>query len=286
MKDQEKKLRRPDWLKVRLGKKTSATVRRRINDSRLHTVCQAAACPNIGECFESGTATFLIMGDVCTRGCRFCNIQGGQPMPLDADEPRRVAETIKEMKLTYAVVTSVTRDDVEDGGASHFAATISEIRKMNPGCKIEVLIPDLQGDESALQIVLQAAPDVLNHNVETVPRIYDLVRPGADYKRSLDLLTISAASGLPTKSGLMVGIGESLDEIKETITDIAGTGTSILTIGQYLRPSRQHLPVERYVTPQEFEELGAYALKAGFKKVESAPLVRSSYHAAETLNKD
>jgi len=275
--------RRPDWLKVKLGKKNSATVRRMLKDSELHTVCQSAACPNIGECFDSGTATFLIMGDTCTRGCRFCNIQGGKPLPLDADEPRRVAETVKQMGLTFAVVTSVTRDDVPDGGAQHFADTISAIRALNPGCKIEVLIPDFAGDMHALQTVIDAAPEVLNHNMETVPRLYDLVRPGADYQRSLDLLKRVAESELPAKTGLMVGIGDKMDEIKATIDDIAAVGVEILTIGQYLRPSREHLPVDRYYTPEEFTELGDYARSAGIDKVESAPLVRSSYHASTML---
>lgn len=279
----EKEQRRPGWLKVRLGKKSSAAVRKMIRDGALHTVCQEAACPNIGECFESGTATFLIMGDLCTRGCRFCNIKGGKPQPLDADEPRRVAETVKQMALQYAVVTSVTRDDVDDGGAAHFAATIAEIRRLNQDCKVEVLIPDFQGSQSALRKVIDAAPDVLNHNIETVPRIYDLVRPGAGYRRSLTLLRRAAESGLPAKSGIMVGVGEERPEVEQTIDDIAATGVSILTIGQYLRPSRKHLPVDRYYTPDEFSELGEYAKKAGIAKVESAPLVRSSYHAAETL---
>jgi lipoic acid synthetase len=274
--------RHPEWLKVRIGKGESQKVRRMLKDANLHTVCQSAACPNIGECFDSGTATFLIMGDTCTRNCRFCNIAGGRPQPLDADEPRRVAESIAAMSLQYAVVTSVTRDDLADGGAAHFADTIEAIRSKSPDCRVEVLIPDLRGDEESLMTVLAARPDVLNHNVETVPRIYDLVRPGADYARSLELLERSAKTGAVTKSGLMVGIGERIEEIKVTIKDIFATGTSIITIGQYLQPSKEHLPVERYVLPEEFAELGDFCRQLGFRGVESAPLVRSSYHAAST----
>lgn len=274
--------RHPEWLKVRIGRGTSAAVKKMLGESRLHTVCQSAACPNIGECFESGTATFLIMGDTCTRNCRFCNIRGGRPLPLDVDEPRRVAEAVQRLGLSYTVVTSVTRDDIADGGAAHFAATIAAIRVLNPGCRVEVLIPDFRGDEASLKTVLAAGPDVLNHNVETVPRLYDLVRPGADYARSLELLRRAAAAGARAKSGLMAGIGETIDELKLTIADIRATGATMLTIGQYLQPSREHLRVDRYVLPEEFRELGDYARSLGFTAVESAPLVRSSYHAANS----
>jgi lipoic acid synthetase len=274
--------RHPEWLKVRIGRGASAAVKKMLGESRLHTVCQSAACPNIGECFESGTATFLIMGDTCTRNCRFCNIKGGRPLPLDADEPRRVAEAVQGLGLKYTVVTSVTRDDIADGGAAHFAATINAIRELNPECRVEVLIPDFRGDETSLKTVLAAAPDVLNHNVETVPRLYDLVRPGADYARSLELLRRAAAAGARAKSGLMAGIGETIDELKITIEDIRATGATMLTIGQYLQPSREHLRVDRYVLPEEFRALGDFARSLGFTAVESAPLVRSSYHAANS----
>jgi lipoic acid synthetase len=273
------KRRHPEWLKVRLGRGTAMKVRRMLSDSRLHTVCQSAACPNIGECFERGTATFLIMGNVCTRNCRFCNITGGSPEPLDPEEPTRLAGVVKELGLRYAVVTSVTRDDLPDGGASHFAATIRAIRKAVPGCKVEVLIPDFGGDREALRVVVNAAPDVLNHNVETVPRLYLLVRPGADFERSIELLRSATEAGAVTKSGLMVGLGESEAEVRETIEAIRDAGVGILTIGQYLQPSRDHLPVERYWHPDEFAALAEFSRGLGFKSVESAPLVRSSYHA-------
>jgi lipoic acid synthetase len=274
--------RRPEWLKVRLGKGTSQKVRRMLSDARLHTVCQSAACPNIGECFESGTATFLIMGDTCTRNCRFCNIKGGEPESLDPDEPNRVAEAVARMNLDYAVVTSVTRDDLPDGGAAHFAATIHAIRSARSGCRVEVLIPDFLGNGSSLATVLDARPDILNHNIETVERLYDLVRPGADYSRSLMLLKRASQAGARTKSGIMAGIGETIEEIRTTISDIRETGTGILTIGQYLQPSRKHLPVDRYYHPDEFAALKDFAESLGFSAVESAPLVRSSYHAAKT----
>jgi len=276
------KRRRPPWLKVRLGRGTAMKVRRLLADSRLHTVCQSAACPNIGECFEGGTATFLIMGDTCTRGCRFCNIAGGKPEPLDPGEPERLAEAVRRLGLKYAVVTSVTRDDVPDGGAGHFAATITAIRRAVPGCRVEVLIPDFGGDAGALQTVVDAAPDVLNHNVETVPRLYPLVRPGADFGRSIELLRRASEVGATSKSGLMVGLGEKRDEIEETIEAIRGAGVGMLTIGQYLQPTRQHLPVDRYYHPDEFSSLGEFARGLGFSAVESGPLVRSSYHAEKS----
>ena len=281
----EKPQRRPPWLKVRLGRGTAMKVRRLLSDSRLHTVCQSAACPNIGECFECGTATFLIMGNTCTRGCRFCNISGGEPQPLDPDEPRRLAEAVRELGLKFAVVTSVTRDDLHDGGAAHFAATIRAIREAVPGCRVEVLIPDFAGSREALETVLDARPDVLNHNVETVPRLYPLVRPGADFGRSIELLRHASEAGAVSKSGLMVGIGEEPGEVRETIEAIRGAGVGILTIGQYLQPTRDHLPVARYYHPDEFAELGEFARGLGFNAVESAPLVRSSYHAEKSFEK-
>ena len=282
-KEGSNKRRRPEWLKVRLGRGTSMKVRKMLSDAGLHTVCQSAACPNIGECFESGTATFLIMGDTCTRNGRFCNIDGGRPKSLDPDEPKRVAETVAHLDLDYAVVTSVTRDDVPDGGASHFAAAIHEIREKQPGCRVEVLIPDFRGDQDALMTVIRARPDVLNHNIETVPRLYELVRPGADYRRSLELLQCAKEAGARAKSGIMVGIGEDIEEVRRTIRDIRESNVEILTIGQYLQPTKHHLPVERYYLPEEFQQLKKFAVDLGFSAVESAPLVRSSYHAAKTI---
>jgi lipoic acid synthetase len=246
----------------------------------LHTVCEEARCPNLGECWSRSTATFMILGDVCTRACGFCAVKTGLPeRPPDPGEPRRVAEAVARMGLRHAVVTSVNRDDREDGGASAFAATIRAIRDRVPGCAVEVLIPDFKGRWDALSVVLEARPDVLNHNVETVPRLYRRVRPGASFPRSVDLLRRSKKAGLRTKSGIMVGLGEDLSEVEDTVRAIRSAGTDILTVGQYLRPSPQHLPVLRYYAPGEFEELRAFALSLGFAHVESAPLVRSSYHA-------
>jgi lipoic acid synthetase len=258
-------------------------VRALIRDGQLHTVCQAAACPNQFECFSSRTATFLIMGDRCTRNCRFCNISEGPQAPLDADEPERVALAAAEMDLRYVVVTSVTRDDLPDGGAAHFAATITALREKIEGVKVEVLIPDLLGNADALATVIAAGPDVLNHNVETVPRLYPAVRPQADYQRSLTLLSRVAGhpAGIPAKSGLMLGLGETRAEVEATLADIHATGCRILTLGQYLQPTKDHLPVERYVPPEAFDELGAHARELGFAHVASGPFVRSSYHARE-----
>jgi lipoic acid synthetase len=270
--------RRPEWLKVRMGRDGAMRVRSLLRAAGLHTVCRSAACPNIGECFESGTATFLILGDLCTRACRFCNIREGKPEPPDPGEPERIAQVVGELGLRYAVVTSVTRDDLPDGGAGQFAEAVRAVRRTVPGCRVEVLVPDFGGSDEALRIVLEAAPDVLNHNVETVPRLYPLVRPGADFRRSLELLRRAAAGAL-TKSGLMAGLGESADELRETIASIREAGVEMLTVGQYLQPSSRHLPVDRYYHPDEFAALGDYARGLGFRAVECAPLVRSSYHA-------
>jgi lipoic acid synthetase len=246
----------------------------------LHTVCEEAHCPNLGECWGRGTATFMILGEVCTRACGFCAVKTGLPgTPPDPDEPRRVGEAVERMGLRHAVVTSVNRDDWPDGGAAVFAATIAEIRARVPGCAVEVLIPDFKGRWDALQTVLDARPDVLNHNVETVPRLYRTVRAGASFSRSLELLRRSSEQGLRTKSGIMLGLGEERAEVEETVRAIRDAGTEILTVGQYLRPSPQHLPVRRYWTPQEFCELAAFARGLGYRHVESGPLVRSSYHA-------
>jgi lipoyl synthase len=248
----------------------------------LHTVCEEARCPNVGECWNRGTATFMILGDVCTRACGFCAVKTGLPArPPDPGEPRRVADAVARMGLRHAVITSVNRDDQRDGGASVFAAVIREVRARIPVCTVEVLIPDFKGDWAALAVVVAARPDILNHNTETVPRLYRSVRPGARFERSLELLRRSKQSGLVTKSGIMVGLGEEWDEVRETIGAIRDAGTDILTVGQYLRPSLDHLPLLRYYTPDEFRSLKDFALDLGYAHVESGPLVRSSYHAEE-----
>jgi lipoic acid synthetase len=246
----------------------------------LHTVCEEAHCPNLGECWSRGTATFMILGDVCTRACGFCAVRTGLPsQPPDEAEPRRVAEAVARMGLRHAVVTSVNRDDRPDGGAGIFAGTVRAIRERVPACAVEVLVPDFKGRWEALQLVLDARPDVLNHNVETVPRLYREARPGASFERSLELLRRSAGQQLLTKSGVMVGLGEERAELEDALRAIRAAGTHVLTVGQYLRPSPQHLPVRRYYAPAEFEDLRAFARGLGFRHVESGPLVRSSYHA-------
>jgi lipoyl synthase len=278
--------RKPEWLKRRLPTgEAFHHVRELIDSGRLHTVCQEAKCPNIWECFSHRTATFLILGGRCTRNCGFCSVASGPPEPLDPGEPDRVAEAAARMGLGYIVVTSVTRDDLADGGAAHFAATIRAIRRRIPGAEIEVLIPDFQGDAAALATVLAARPDVLNHNIETVPRLYPHVRPQAGYRRSLALLERSARAepDIPTKSGLMLGLGEEAEEVHETLQDLRRAGCRILTLGQYLQPSPQHLPVVRYVAPAEFDRWREAALAIGFSEVASGPFVRSSYHAKESF---
>lgn len=272
--------RHPEWLKIRLASSPRyAHVKNIVDTNQLHTVCQEAHCPNLGECWSRGTATFMILGDICTRSCGFCAVKTGRPLGLDLDEPRRVADAVAKMGIRHAVITSVNRDELEDGGASIFAMTIQEIRRRVPGCKVEVLIPDFQGSEEALNTVIEAHPDVLNHNVETVPRLYPTVRPQADYQQSLTLLQRSKRAGLLTKSGFMVGIGEEVEEIYELMRDLYQHGVDIVTIGQYLQPSPNHLPVVRYVHPEEFDRFREFGLSLGFKHVESGPLVRSSYHA-------
>jgi lipoic acid synthetase len=275
---------RPSWLKVRIHSDESFdNVGRMINDLSLHTVCQEARCPNIFECWSEGTATFMILGDICTRHCGFCAVGKGKPLALDPDEPRHVGEAVQKLGVSHAVVTSVNRDEMPDGGAAHFAETIRWIRRLNPGCRVEVLIPDFCGNHRALDLVLEARPDVLNHNTETVPRLYKWVRPDARYEQSLDLLTRANARKsewpLLTKSGLMVGLGETRDELLDTFQDIRDTGCEILTVGQYLSPTPKHIPIERYYTPQEFAKLKDDAMEMGFRYVEAGPLVRSSYHA-------
>jgi lipoic acid synthetase len=258
-------------------------VRALLKNGRLHTVCQEAKCPNVWECFSRHTATFLILGPRCTRNCRFCNVQHGPGGPPDPEEPRRVAEAARAMNLRYVVVTSVTRDDLPDGGSAHFAETIRAIRKSIPGALVEVLVPDFQGSADSIRTVVEARPDVLNHNVETVPRLYPEVRPQAVYERSLDLLrrVREIAPGIPTKSGLMLGLGEKDEEVLGTLRDLRAADCAILTLGQYLQPSKEHLPVARFVPPEEFEKLRGLALEMGFAEVASGPFVRSSYHAGD-----
>jgi lipoic acid synthetase len=257
-----------------------------VGSLRLHTVCESAACPNIGECWNHRTATFMILGNVCTRRCGFCAVQKGTPLPVDDDEPGRVAEAAAALGLRYAVLTSVNRDDRKDGGAEIFARTIQAIRGRVPGCKVEVLVPDFQGSHPALETVLRAAPDVLNHNLETVARLYREVRPGARYDRSLDILAYSKMfrPEIPAKSGLMLGLGETTDEVLQAMRDLRAHRVDILTLGQYLRPTPAHLPIARYVAPAEFAELREAGRAMGFRHVESGPLVRSSYHAAEAAS--
>jgi lipoic acid synthetase len=274
-------LPKPPWIRARVPAGAEyLRVTGLVRGMRLHTVCEEAQCPNLGECWGRGTATFMILGDVCTRACGFCAVRSGRPAaPPDPDEPRRVADAVANLGLRHAVITSVDRDDQPDGGAGAFAACVQELRVRAPACSVELLIPDFKGDWDALALVLSARPDILNHNVETVPRLYRVIRPGARFERSLELLARSAGAGLLTKSGIMVGLGEEWDEVETTIGRIRDTGTAILTVGQYLRPSREHAPVERYYAPEEFAVLREYARGLGFRHVESGPLVRSSYHA-------
>jgi lipoic acid synthetase len=279
-------LRRPEWLKVRAPSgETYAHLQTLMRSKALHTVCEEAMCPNMGECWGSGTATFLLLGDVCTRRCGFCDIKRGRPGPLDWEEPERVAQAVKAMHLKHAVITSVNRDDRRDGGAPIFAMLIRRIRQLLPGCSVEVLIPDFKGSLAALKIVLDARPEILNHNVETVPRMFRHVQPQDHYEWSAAIL--SAAKKIDpqvlTKSGLMVGLGEELDEVKAVMRDLRLWGVDILTLGQYLQPSRRHLPIERYYSLEEFVLLRSYGREIGFRWVESGPLVRSSYHAAEQV---
>jgi lipoic acid synthetase len=278
-------LTRPPWLKVRFSGGTNFRMLDNIMRTlSLHTVCESARCPNMGECWEHRTATFMILGDICTRACGFCAVPSGKPAgPPEEDEPGRVAEAVARMGLRYAVVTSVNRDDQKDGGAAIFARTIAEIRERVPDCKVEVLIPDFRGDWNALGMVMAARPDVLNHNMETVPRLYRRVRKGAVYERSLELLrrALEMAPDVPTKTGMMLGLGEARDEVLAAMEEIAAQGTHILTLGQYMQPTREHLPIERYVHPDEFAEFKRLGEQMGFKHVEAGPLVRSSYHAFE-----
>lgn len=257
-----------------------------VSDLKLHTVCESAACPNIGECWNRRTATFMILGNVCTRRCGFCAVQKGAPLEVDYDEPRRVAEACQALGLRYAVITSVNRDDRRDGGAELFAMTIRAIRERIPGCRVEVLVPDFQGSQAAMEIVMEASPDVLNHNTETVPRLYRQVRLGARYERSLEMLAYAKKlqPSVPTKSGVMLGLGETEEEVKGVMKDLRAHDVDIMTLGQYLRPSRKHLPILKFVGLEEFQALKKYGLSLGFSHVEAGPLVRSSYHADEAVS--
>jgi len=280
----EKVLRKPQWLRIKIpNNHGNQRVERLLDDLNLNTVCREANCPNRAECYSKGTATFMILGRNCTRRCRFCNVNSAEPQCVDEREPQRVARAVKEMGLRYVVVTSVTRDDLTDGGATHFRETIKEIKKLNKDVAVEVLIPDLQGDADSLALVLEALPETLNHNIETVPRLYTEVRPEADYKRSLDLLRRAKEieGRVKTKSGIMLGLGETKEEVVEVMRDLRKNNVDFLTLGQYLAPSKEHLPVREYVTPEDFKWYRDRALELGFEGVASDPLVRSSYKAWE-----
>jgi lipoyl synthase len=279
---------KPEWLKIRLGDPANQNaVMKLVEGLNLHTVCQEARCPNIFECWSDRTATFMLGGDTCTRHCGFCAVNKGRPEPLDPEEPRHVAEAVRHLNLAHAVITSVNRDDLPDGGASHWAETIREVRRLNPDCRVEVLIPDFNGDEAALDTVLDARPDVLNHNTETIARLYRRVRPDARYGQTLTLLGRAARRrdrerrGMLTKSGIMAGLGETFDEVVELMKDLRSVSCDIMTIGQYLQPHKRRLPVERYVTPEEFARWREVGMSLGFRHVESSPLTRSSYHARQ-----
>ena len=275
--------RKPAWIRAKAPTHPRVIeLKRLLRENRLHTVCEEASCPNLGECFAHGTATFMIMGDLCTRRCPFCDVAHGRPGPLDPDEPENLADAVDKMNLKYVVITSVDRDDLRDGGAGHFAACIEALRRRRPQTKIEILVPDFRRRmEQALAALAASPPDVFNHNLETVPRLYRKARPGADYRWSLDLIRQFKAAhpSIPTKSGLMLGLGEEIEEVREVLRDLREHGCDMLTLGQYLQPSRYHLKVERFAPPREFEALGEYAAGLGFRNVASAPMVRSSYHA-------
>ncbi|MBK8910614.1 MAG: lipoyl synthase [Chlorobi bacterium] len=272
--------RRPDWLKVRIPTgETVAWLREMMRTKKLHTVCEEARCPNMAECWSAGTATFMILGDTCTRSCGFCAVKTGRPGTVDLDEPMHVAEAVMQMGVKHAVITSVNRDELPDGGSGIFAETIRQVRQANPDVRVEVLIPDFKGNAESLQRIIDARPDILNHNTETVPSLYRKVRPQGKYQWTLDLLQEAKRQGMKTKTGIMLGLGEQRDELLQTMRDLAERNVDILTLGQYLQPTKKHLPVERFVTPEEFDELRIMGLNMGFRYVESGPLVRSSYHA-------
>ena len=278
------RVRKPEWLKISIGANERYTETKRIVDSHcLHTICSSGRCPNMGECWGKGTATFMIGGDICTRCCKFCNTQTGRPLPLDPNEPTHVAESVALMRLSHAVITSVDRDDLPDLGAAHWARTIQEIKRLNPETTVEVLIPDFQGRKELIAQVIEARPEIISHNMETVKRISPLVRSAARYETSLEVIRQVAASGTTTKSGIMVGLGEIPEEVEELMDDLRQAGCQILTIGQYLQPSHKHYPVAEYVTPTQFVSYKEQGLAKGFDQVESAPLVRSSYHAEKQI---
>ena len=276
--------RKPSWLKMKMPQGDGYfALKQMVAEKKLHTVCESAKCPNIGECWSAGTATLMILGDVCTRSCGFCHIKTGRPTELDLDEPRRVGEAVKFMQLGHCVITSVNRDELPDGGAEVWAETIRQIRIQSPGTSVEVLIPDFEGNWDALQKVIDARPEILNHNIESVPRIYKKVRPQAKYARSLELLRRCKAQGLTTKTGMMLGIGELPHEVEHVMSDLVSIGVDILTLGQYLQPTPKHLPIDRWVTPQEFAQWKQIGEDKGLRHVESGPLVRSSYHAEKQV---
>ncbi len=278
------RVRKPEWLKISIGANERYTETKRIVESHcLHTICSSGRCPNMGECWGRGTATFMIGGNICTRSCKFCNTPTGRPLPLDPQEPAHVAESVRLMKLSHAVVTSVDRDDLPDLGAAHWAQTIREIRRLNPDTTLEVLIPDFQGRRELVEQVIEARPDIISHNMETVRRLSPLVRSAARYDTSLDVIRQIAASGITAKSGIMVGLGETPAEVEEVMDDLRAAGCQIMTIGQYLQPSHRHYPVAEYVTPAQFKRYEETGLAKGFTQVESGPLVRSSYHAEKSL---
>ena len=280
----DKRVRKPEWLKISIGVNERYTETKRIVESHcLHTICSSGRCPNMGECWGKGTATFMIAGDICTRSCKFCNTQTGRPLPLDPDEPTHVAESIALMKLSHAVITSVDRDDLPDLGAAHWAQTIREIKRLNPETTTEVLIPDFQGRKELVDQVIKACPEIISHNMETVKRISPQVRSAANYHTSLEVIRQIAESGITAKSGIMVGLGETPAEVEELMDDLISVGCKILTIGQYLQPTHKHFPVAAYITPEQFAVYKETGLKKGFEQVESAPLVRSSYHAEKHI---
>ena len=282
---QNTSMRRPDWLKVKFGSgETFRQVKQEIHGNHLHTVCESARCPNLGECWSRGTATFMILGNTCTRSCRFCNITVGKPAEYDLEEPQRVADAVHNMRLRHAVITMVARDDLKDGGAFIIAETIRKVKETVPDCSVEALISDLKGSKTDLGTVLQARPDILNHNLETVRRLQKALRVQATYDRSLNILRWAREAGFKTKSGIMVGVGEQIDEIIEVMQDLRAIDCGILTIGQYLPPTRAHYPLHRYYTPDEFADLRELGFELGFTHVESGPLVRSSYHAEEAIS--
>lgn len=279
-------IKKPEWLKIKIGTNERYTDTKRIVDThKLHTICSSGRCPNLGECWGKGTATFMIAGAICTRSCKFCNTLSGKPLPLDPEEPARVAESIRLMKLDHAVVTSVDRDDLEDLGAEHWAETIRCIKQENPNTTLEVLIPDFQGRKELVEKIIATAPDIISHNLETVRRITPLVRSVATYDRSLEVIRMIHERGITAKSGIMVGLGETPEEVEETMDDLRGCGCEILTIGQYLQPSRKHFPVAEYITPEQFVRYHQAGKQKGFSIVESGPLVRSSYHAEKHIRK-